>query len=215
MLDPSATKRWLLTLGVVLCAFVAGFGVSYWQANHGDPSQIEGLLWPDPPRLSSFDLIDHRGDPFTADDMRGRWSLVFFGFTNCPDICPTTLDTLAHAYPRLAANAAFRDKGQVVFVSVDPERDTQAHIAQYVTYFNPAFIGVTAAVVALKALARDLGVLFMQVPQAGGAYTVDHSAGIFVIDPELRLVSVLTPPHNVQTIVTRFNDVSAFIEATL
>jgi protein SCO1 len=153
--------------------------------------------------LPDFSLIDQRGQAFDRGSLDGHWSFMFFGFTNCPDVCPTTLATLAAMEKRL------RDAGapilpRVVFVSVDAKRDTPEQLAKYVPYFDSAFTGVTAPDQrTIESLARKLGVAVAIRPGAAGAsapgadresYTVDHSAEIFVIDPRGKLAAVLTGP---------------------
>lgn len=218
MQNATHRRSWLAIGTVIVVAFSAGATLSYLQTRSGDPTLVEGLLWPDPPVLAPMHLVDHDSAPFTLDQMRGKWSLVFFGFTSCPDICPTTLDVLANAHEKLKSHKLYRADGQIVFVSVDPERDSPERLGEYVKYFHEDFIGVTAAEEELKGLTAKLGVLFMKVSQAGQGdenYTVDHSAGVFFIDPVLRFVSVVTPPHSAGEIVRRFEAVSAYIAATL
>ena len=159
-----------------------------------------------------FTLTAGDGRTVTDRDFRGAPHLVFFGFTHCPDVCPTTLDVLAQSAQALKTHAQFGTAGQVLFVSLDPERDTSAVIADYVRYFSPDMLGATGTPEALKTLARALGVLFMKVEQGDSAYSIDHSAGVFYIDPQARLVSVLTPPHTVAGVTARFDAISNFIE---
>ena len=203
---------WLVMSLVISFAFVAGIGFSYWQSGHDDNPHIDGLLWPDPPIIPPLNLMRDDGTAFHLADLRGKWSLVFFGFTHCPDVCPTTLGILAQVHTALQKVPAYGEQGQVVFVSVDPQRDTPAQLANYLHYFHMDFIGVTAHEAELKPLTRALGVLFMKVAQGGPQYSVDHSAGVFFIDPAGRLVSVLTPPHTAELLIARFNAVSRFIE---
>ncbi len=208
-------RSWLAIGTVIIIAFSAGATLSYLQSRPGNPTLVEGLLWPDPPVLAPIHLLDHDSAPFTLDQLRGKWSLVFFGFTSCPDICPTTLDVLARAHENLKNHERYQANGQIVFVSVDPERDSPERLGEYVKYFHEDFIGVTAAEPELKALAAKIGAVFMKISQGGEAYSVDHSAGVFYIDPALRLVSVVTPPHTADEIVHRFDIVSAYIASTL
>lgn len=210
---PTATPKipWLVMSLVITFAFIAGIGFSYWQSGHDNNPHIDGLLWPDPPVIPALNLVRDDGTAFHLADLRGKWSLLFFGFTHCPDVCPTTLSILAQVHTALQKVPAYGKQGQVVFVSVDPQRDTPAQLANYVHYFHKDFIGVTADEADLKPLTRALGVLFMKVAQGGPQYSVDHSAGVFFIDPAGRLVSVLTPPHTAELLIARFNAVSRFI----
>lgn len=199
----------LLGLFVMVLAFAAGIWVSMQQSDRPDAAVVDGLLWPDPPAVPAFNLYDQHGQPFTQDHFAGRWSLVFFGFTHCPDVCPTSLEAMARAHAELQNDPAWADRGQVVFISVDPERDDAANLGQYVEYFSPDFIGVSGGIEELKALTRALGVLFVKVEQ-GDSYTMDHSAGVFFVSPDLHLVSVLTPPYQASGIAQRFRAISAF-----
>ena len=202
-------KAALATL-IAVSAFATGIWFSAHHRTGSDGLTVEGLLWPDPPGVASFHLIDHRGTPFTHEELKGRWSLVFFGFTHCPDVCPTSLQALSDAYADLKISVPDGKPLQVVFVSVDPERDTIETLSPYVGYFSPEFIAATSSVDEVRALARSIGVLFMKIDQGDG-YTMDHSAGIFYISPAGRLISVLTAPHNAVEIVERFQNVSTFI----
>jgi protein SCO1/2 len=157
--------------------------------------------WLAPSRvLADFSLIDNQGRSFGPANLHGHWSLMFFGYTNCPDFCPTTLTTLAAVEKRLrAANA--EAPPQVIFVSVDAKRDTPAQLAKYVPYFDPDFIGLTAPdQPAIEALARKWGVAVMIRPATDGNYTVDHSGDIFVIDPAGKLAAVLSGPFTVDAL---------------
>ena len=212
-MQPSAPKiPWLAMMLIVGMAFAAGIGLSYWHNSRDDRPPVDGLLWPDPPQVPAVNLTRDDGSPFKLADLRGKWTLMFFGFTHCPDVCPTTLDLLAQVHTILKKSPPYDAQGQVVFVSVDPERDQPAQLAQYVHYFHSDFIGVTGREAELKSLTRTLGVLFMKVAEGGPDYTVDHSAGVFYIDPAGRLVSVLTPPHTADSVIARFKAVSAFID---
>lgn len=160
--------------------------------------------------LPDFSLIDQRGQAYRPAELRGHWSLLFFGYTNCPDFCPTTLATLADMEKRLrAAGAPLRP--QVVFVSVDAKRDTPEELARYVPYFDPEFIGLTAPDQAtIEELARRLGVaVVLERPNAEGGYTVDHSGAIFVIDPNGRLAALLTGPFTAEALQSDFRRIVA------
>ncbi len=132
-----------------------------------------------------FALVDFRGRPRTLGDFRGKVVVLFFGFTQCPDVCPTTLATLAAAMRELGPDA---DRVQVLFVTVDPERDTAELLANYVPAFDPRFLGLRGEAEALARTAKEFKVLYQKQPGATpGSYTMDHSAGTFVYDPQGRL----------------------------
>jgi protein SCO1/2 len=132
-----------------------------------------------------FQLVDHDGKPRTLADYRGKVVVLFFGYTQCPDVCPTTLAELAETMKRLGSDA---DRVQVLFVTVDPERDTRELLAQYVPAFDPRFVGLSGDADATARTAKEFKVLYQKQPgQTPGTYTVDHSAGTFVYDPKGRL----------------------------
>ena len=186
-------------LALVLIA-AAGAGAVLWRIEAARapqapaPRLLTGTYFAPSRELPDFSLIDTQGRAFGNQNLRGHWSLLFFGYTNCPDFCPTTLTTLAALEKRLrAAHAPVRPR--VIFVSVDAKRDTPLQLAKYVPYFDPEFIGLTAAdQPAIEAVARKLGVGVIIQPRADGGYTVDHSGEIFVLDPEGRLNAILTGP---------------------
>lgn len=151
-------------------------------------------------QAQGYTLTDHRGGAFTADSLEGGWSLVFAGFTHCPDICPDTLVRLN------LLDKALRERElevRTVFVSVDPERDTPERLAGYVTYFNEGFTGVTGPKVELDRFVAALGIGYVKVPGAGGDYTVDHSAALVLVDPDGRVAEYFMPPHDVAGLATR------------
>ena len=206
----------LRSIAVVLLA-LACFTAGIWLALPGAPEaeppagRVPGLLWPNPKVLQDFSLTDEDGGAFDRNRLLGRWSLLFFGFTNCPDVCPTTLSVLKQARRRLGDAAP----PQVVFVSVGPERDDPATLKRYVDYFDPAIVGVTGAPEALDTLTRQLGILYMKVggEAPGEAYTMDHTASILLLDPAARLVGLLSPPHDAAQIAELVGQIRQFIEA--
>ncbi|MCB5186701.1 SCO family protein [Methylobacillus caricis] len=128
----------------------------------------------------AFELTDHTGKVRHLEDFRGRLVAVFFGYTHCPDVCPTTMLAMADAMKLLGDKAG---QVQVLFVTVDPERDTQHVLAQYVPSFYPSFIGLYGTEAQLKSAASQYRVVYVkQVSEDGGAYTVDHSAGVYLFD---------------------------------
>ena len=132
-----------------------------------------------------FELTGHDGKPRTLADFRGKAVTVFFGFTQCPDVCPTTLTEMAQVMKLLGEKA---DKVQVLFVTVDPERDTQQLLASYVPAFDPRFLGLYGDAEATARVAKEFKIFFQKVPgTTPGSYTVDHSAGSFAFDPQGRI----------------------------
>jgi protein SCO1/2 len=174
-------------LGAV-CAALAGF----WVAHQVDSSPLElasGTWFPTPRPIGELALTAQSGNPFTLRDLTGHPTLVFFGFTHCPDVCPTTLALLA----RIKKTAALPDL-RVLFVSVDPARDTPAVLAPYVHAFDPDFIGATGDAREIGRLAQKFGVAVARIDLPGGDYMMDHSAAVFLLDRHAQIVAVFTPP---------------------
>jgi protein SCO1/2 len=155
--------------------------------------------------VGDFSLIDERGQAFGPNNLRDHWSLLFFGYANCPEFCPATLTTLAALIKGLRASGS-AVLPRVIFMSVDPKRDTPEQLARFVKYFDSEFIGVTAAdQPAVNAVARQFGVAAVIEPKrADGSYTVDHSSAILVFDPSGRLAAILTGPFTVEALKADF-----------
>lgn len=168
-------KRLLFLLLAV--ALLAGCGEPKPQFTSTD---VSGLNF-----SGDFQLTDHNGKPRTLADFRGKVVVMFFGYTHCPDVCPTTMADLAAAMKKLGAEA---DRVQVLFVTVDPERDTPELLGKYVPAFHPGFLGLRGSPEATERTAKDFKILYQKQPgQTPGTYTVDHSAGSFVFDTQGRL----------------------------
>jgi protein SCO1/2 len=193
-------------VSLVFIGFAAAGGIAaalLWPQQQPAMELATGTLLTPRRALPDFSLIDSQGRSFGPANLRGRWSMLFFGYTNCPDFCPTTLSTLAAMQKQLRAEHSVLP--QVIFVSVDAKRDTPAQLANYVPYFDPEFIGLTAAdQPAIEALAKQWGVAVMVQPPKDGSYTVDHSSAIFVLDPAGRLAAILSGPFTVGALQSDF-----------
>jgi protein SCO1 len=149
-----------------------------------------------PPRpLPSIALIDQDEQAFDSSRFTHRWTLLFFGFTNCPDVCPATLTVLAQIEKQLQ-DLPEGSRPQVALISVDPQRDTPSQLKSYVKFFSPSFVGVTGSPENLEAFTRAMGVPVAIQQLGNGAYTVDHSAAIFLIDPEGAMHALFSTPHD-------------------
>lgn len=132
-----------------------------------------------------FRLTDHNGKARSLADFRGKAVVMFFGYTQCPDFCPTTLSELAAAMQKLGPDAS---RVQVLFVTVDPERDTREVLAHYVPAFDPAFLGLYGDAAATAEVAKEFKIIYQKQPgREPGSYTLDHSAGTYIFDPQGRL----------------------------
>ena len=168
------------------------------------PDQVMTLL-ATPRPVTDFTLTDDRNRVFDLARLKGKWSFVFFGFTHCPDVCPTSLAALAGARARIERSAAGAADIQFVFVSVDPNRDTPGKLGPYVRAFDASFVGVTGDDAQIANLAGQLGA-FYEVAMTPGAddYPVSHSAAVFLLDPRARQHAVFAPPLDAQAISERF-----------
>lgn len=189
-----------LALGVYLSQYRTGM---LQQQRDVAASDIRATVLQGSKPLAAFTLTDQRGQPFTESSLRGRWSFLFFGYTYCPDVCPMTLLTFSRMAGMLPSVAA---PYQVVFVSIDPERDTPARLADYVSYFNPAFLGVTGSDAELTNLTRQLGILYFKAEskEDGAGYLMDHSASVILVDPEGRFHALFSAPHDPREIAEDF-----------
>lgn len=169
--------------------------------------QLErATVLPEPIELPDFLLSDQDEAPFTRNSLRGRFSLLFFGFTNCPDICPATLQQLSVVRQRLAETGA--GLPDIVLVSVDPDRDTAAVLKEYVGYFGQDIRGITGNMDEIKTLTSRLGVYFEFAEGEGDNYNVNHSAVIIAINEDADFAAVFSAPHDIDAIV---NDVQVLM----
>lgn len=198
----SQRTLWTAALWLAVILVVVG---QWYQHREDQPEQtlnrIDGVtLFPTPLSVSDFAFINQYGDAVTQADLLGRWQLVFFGFTFCPDICPTTLADLSRSYRQLSAD----DQAQwhVVLVSIDPERDTPEMLQPYMQYFNPEFMALTGNPEALPRLASELNAFYARAERPDGmAYLMDHSANLALIDPQGRYRGFIEPPHDAARMV--------------
>lgn len=199
--------KFIFVAGVTV-ALVAGFwfGQVYY-----DQQQIDSLpgshvmLLEKPRKLAIPALQQDNGGTFDIESIQGKWSLMFFGFTHCPDVCPATLNTLAQAkkeYSSQVAEASDTKFPQVVFISVDPQRDNVKVLGEYVRYFDKDFIGATGEEKLLRAIAVQTNSTFHTQPSENpNAYQVGHSLNVVLINPAAEVVAVLGPPHTVKSIL--------------
>ena len=165
---------WLLA---AIVAVVFG-GATIW-LGYQKPHPVTTISTGGPEIGGGFSLVDQHGRPFTDKALRGKPALIFFGFTYCPEVCPTTLTRMSGWLRALGHDA---DKINIVFVSIDPERDTPTQLATYLTAFDPRIVGLTGSVAAVDKVADEYRVYHRKVPLAGGGYTMDHSAVIYTLD---------------------------------
>ena len=194
-----SVKKFLPTFILAVLALTAGFFAQDIMKQFRAPEYTNATLYPADFRgLPPISLQDHNGQPFSNAQLEDKWTLLFFGFTNCPDVCPNTLAVLQLVYDQLAdLREDLEGNMQVVFVSVDPERDHLEQLKDYTTYFHPEFIGVTGELDNLRTLTRGMSIHFEKHENEENPedYQVDHYAGVFILNPEGRQHALISPPH--------------------
>lgn len=196
----------IILAGVLLALLLAGGAWYLTGGSERSPLPLHATLLPEGRLFPEFSLTDDQNRPFTRDSLRGHTSLVFFGFTHCPDICPATLQQLATVRRRLAeaAPSAGDDSSttlpEILLISVDPERDTPQQLERYVDYFGDGITGVTGDVADVRALTDALGIFFEKTG-AGDDYTVNHSTAVLVVDRNAELQAIFSAPHQVDSFV--------------
>lgn len=156
------------------------------------------LLLPRERAVPSIELIDQDGQTFVTDALRGRWYILFFGFTACPDICPTTLSDMRRVFGQLPAEV--RDRLQLVMVSADPARDTPEQLKTYLGYYRAGFTGLTGEMAQLQRLSKALGLPFVPASQTEGNYSVAHSGNLALIAPDGTLRGHIRAPFKLEAL---------------
>jgi protein SCO1/2 len=181
-------------------AIAAGLGVAL-SLRHAQEKPNVATIVPAGDTLPEFSLLDHDGQAVGRSLFEGQWDLVFFGFTNCPDICPTTLQLLNQVRKRLDA-AGVQPLPRIVLVSVDPERDTPEALARYTSAFGANIVGITGDIGEIEKLTRSLGIYFARTdPASDGNYSVDHSAVVLVLNPDGRFRALFSGQNRVEDFV--------------
>jgi protein SCO1/2 len=183
----------------ILIAVIAGI-IGAWVANvilvnrHALPALRTGTVISPPRPLVNFTMQDFRSNVVTPATLGGHWSVLFFGYTSCPDVCPTTLTQLSAVWKALSDLPPAK-KPEFIFVSVDSKRDKAEKLAGYVNYFSPDFHGWTGTEEQVQLLTKAIGVPVIIQSLPDGAYNIDHSASLFIINPEKQLYAIVSPPY--------------------
>lgn len=189
----------VVIIGMLLARLPIGFvpGTSI-------PPGLQGTLRVEPLPLTGFTLVDQHSRAFGLEQLKDKWTFMFFGYTHCPDICPTTMLIM-----KSIATVLERDPRQInaqfVFVSVDPARDDPASLAGYMNYYNPGFIGLSGTQTQLKELGRQLDIKAVRIQEdTSVSYLMSHTSSIMLIDPRARFYASFSPPHERAGIIERF-----------
>jgi protein SCO1/2 len=181
---------------ILVAALAAGSGLwlgGRFLGTPASPRLENAVLYPQPRAIPEFHLVQANGQALGLNDWRGHWNIVYFGYTNCPDVCPTTLATFKQAWKQFAARG-LTGSVRIDFISVDPQRDTPEHLRQYVDFFSPDFVAATGSDQELTGLTRALGLVYSRTTDANGKIEVDHSGSAVIVDPQARLVGMFRPP---------------------
>ena len=205
-----------LSLPLLAAIAVASLAVGIWLSqsyfNKALPQGLEATVLETPRAIRPFKLINHHNQPFTEQSLKGQWSFMFFGFTNCPDICPSTLTVMKSVWQKLAMEKSDPNYPRLFFVSVDPDRDKIENLKKYVTYFEPSFVGVTGSLDEIDNLTGQLGILYGYDDKNSDNenYSVNHSAQLLLIDPQGRMRAVISPPHDSTTIAKNYQIITQY-----
>ena len=198
----TARLFWILVGLGALCAALAGFLLAA-QIGSSRPVLASGTWLTQARPVAEFHLIDSTGRPFTRASLLGHPTLVYFGFTHCPDECPDTLAALARVEKQARLPGL-----QVLFVTVDPQRDTPAVLAGYLRQFDPSFVGLTGSPAEIQRFASSLGIGVTRINLPGGGYDFDHTMAILLFDSGAREVGVFTPPFDVRQLARSLRGVA-------
>jgi len=204
-------QRILMIIGLATLAVVTGVWLQLRMSAPAVPPETNATLLRTARPIDEVRLQDTLGNEFHIQQLQGRWSLVFFGFTHCPDVCPTTLTILAQV-ARGLSDLPEAQRPRLVFVTVDPERDVPAVIKGYVEHFDKNMIGLTGELSQVEALTAQLGVAFQKVPLDQGDYSMDHSAAILMLNPDAQLNAIISAPHTVEGISDDYRKIITFMD---
>lgn len=207
MQTPATIAPWVKRLALGLLLAVGGILLgSLLDGLSPEEETADGALSTrDAPRpLPPFRLQRAGGQSLSNDDLRGHWTFLFFGYTSCPDICPTTLAEMARLHDLLAKDDGVLADTRFVFVSVDPQRDSPDALATYTAWFSPDFIGATGDDAALTALTRPLKIRYRRGKPSAEGYLVEHASAVLLIDPQVRYHARLEAPHHAAAMHERY-----------
>lgn len=206
-----ATLKYLsIGISLLLATTIAAAG----PLKNLDTQSLTGTVIDQPKPIKDFSLTRIDGKPFNTKSLKNHWTFLFFGFTRCGYVCPTSMTALKQVYAELQKNASV-PKPQTVFVSIDPERDDLTRIRNYVTSFNQNFTGATGTKAALNQLTGQLGILYMKITHAdqktksSNDYDIDHTGSILLVDPEGELIAVFSMPHQPDRIVKDYKAITS------
>ena len=197
----------------LLCGMWIGYYTNRDTGVNLEPQGIQGTILPTAKPLSDFKLTNQKGDIFNKSNLVGKWSLLFIGYTHCPDVCPSTLETVKQVYSLMEEQAL--TPPTMVFISIDPERDTSEILNDYVTYFNPEFIGLTGNKTEIDDFVKQLSGFYAKAAGSSGDinnsdYLMDHTASLMLVNPQGNLQAYLSAPHTPMKVIDGIVRTQAF-----
>jgi protein SCO1/2 len=213
-MSQAGVKKTVLMLCAFMALLVGLFVFRLLTPAVMSPEQLRDLgvtVYEKPRRFSEDKLIDENGEPFDFSTLKGKWTLIFFGFTHCPDVCPTTMADMRSMLTQLDDEIAANT--QVILVSTDPARDTPEKLKQYVHYFSPDFKALTGEFLDLQRFANQLNAAFTKVPGMGENYLIDHSANIVLLNPMGDYQGFMRPPFKPDTMRLSYTGVRKYFES--
>jgi protein SCO1/2 len=208
-----SNRYWISVAALAAAAAIAGVYVSRLVNQPAMPALESGTALPQPRVLAPFALRDTQNSATTPASLRGQPMLVFFGFTHCPDVCPTTLTTLAQMNKQLT-DLPSTARPRVMLFTVDPERDTAERLKAYVQFFDTGFGAATGTLPAVEQAAAAFAIPFAKVPLAEGGYTMDHGAGVFFVGPDGNVHAYSSPPLRADTLARDYRKVVSWFDET-
>lgn len=171
------------------------------------PASLRDVLWPEPRAIAQFELVTQHGRPFTRDSFDGKWNFVFFGYLDCPDICPMSLGTMRQMRRLLIDRGQEKDFARFILVSVDSENDSPERMGNYLAQFDSEFIGLTGDQAMVDRLAESMAVHYRK--RSGSSFNaIDHTSSLMIIDPEGRAVGALQPPLVPERMAEKFRNLA-------
>jgi len=208
-------------ISLIIVIAVVSLGTGIWlsktQQSKALPTDLSATVLDKPRTLTPFTLVDNHNKPFTQDSFKGQWSYLFFGYTNCPDVCPLALKVMQVAWKSIAKKDSAGHPVKMYLVSVDPDRDTPKLLNAYVTFFNPEFGGLTGTPDQIDIVTNQLGILygFEDKEKESDSYQVNHSAQFLLINPKGQLQAVISPPHDAAKITAELEKIFEYYEPSL
>ncbi len=205
-----------LFLGVIIIVSIVGYTLyQQGRVSRADLDNLSATVFRSPRAIKDFELTDHTGKPFTQASLKGNWSFIFFGYTNCPDVCPNTLSMMNIMAVNLEQKQPDKQTPRFIMVSVDPERDTVKQLSAYIPYFNNAFIGLTGkSSQQIDVVTKQFGIPYLINKKSPDdtEYDVQHSGAILLVNPDGNLHALFSGPHDAAKLVSEFNLIRYFYE---